>query len=94
MPFPTCCELMSTNPSQDKGLFFLGTQGARALMNEAGLGSEGSPKRVQGGWEGLSQPGPGAFSFQGESQSRDSILQGAGITGKGHMLLSSQGREL
>lgn len=80
-------------PSQDKGPFFLGTQGARVLRNEAGLGSEGSPKRVPGGWEGLSQPGPGAFSFQVESQSPDRILQGAGITGKGSVLLSSQGRE-
>lgn len=47
----------------------------RALMNEAGLGNEGSLQEVQCGCKGLSQPGHGGSSFQGESQPQE-----AGIT--------------
>lgn len=57
----------------------------RALMNEAGLGNEGSLQEVQRGCKGLSQPGHGGSSFQGESQPQE-----AGITNKRHMLLCSQ----
>ena len=57
----------------------------RALMNEAGLDNEGSLQEVQRGCKGLSQPGHGGSSFQGESQPQE-----AGITNKRHMLLCSQ----
>lgn len=45
------------------------------------------PKRVQRGWKGLSKLGHGC-SFQGESQPRNRVPYGAGITNKGHRLLS------